>query len=37
MVIISFLVSGVSFLLGLLGIVTVWPAIINIVFGWISK
>ena len=36
MVLFSFFVSAVSFLLGILGIVTVWPAIINILFKWLS-
>jgi hypothetical protein len=34
MVLGSFLISGITFLLGIIGIGTVWPAIINTVFGW---
>jgi len=36
-VILSFLISGITFLLGLLGVGTVLPAIINIVFGFFAK
>ena len=37
MVLLSFLISGIAGLFGLLGITTVYPAIINTIFGWFSK
>ena len=37
MVIGSFLFSAVSFLLGILGIATVWPALANTIYGWFKK
>jgi len=37
MVIIPMLVSAGSFLLGILGLTTFWPAIINTIYGWFSK
>jgi hypothetical protein len=36
-VILSFLVSGISFLLGLFGVVTVYPAIFNIIFEFVTN
>ena len=36
MVLFSFFISAVSFLLGVLGIVTFWPAIINILFEFFN-
>ena len=32
MVLFSFLVSGITFLLGLIGLGTIYPAIINMIF-----
>jgi len=32
MVMLSFLISGITFLLGIIGIATIWPAIFNILF-----
>jgi len=34
MVIGSFFLSAISFLAGILGITTLWPAIINTVYSW---
>jgi len=36
MVTLSFLVSGITFLLGILGIATIYPALINIIFEFFS-
>jgi hypothetical protein len=36
MVILPFLVSGFTFLLGLLGLTVGVPAVINTLFGWLS-
>ena len=36
MVTLSFLISGITFLLGLLGFTVGYPAIINQLFNWFS-
>jgi len=36
MVLISFLISGITFLLGIIGVATVWPAIFNMAFEFFS-
>ena len=33
----AFLLSAISFLAGIIGIVTIWPAIINLIFNWFSS
>ena len=37
MVLLSFLVSGITFLLGAIGIVTVYPAIFNMIFEFFNN
>jgi len=37
MVIGSFLLSAITFIFGVLGITTLWPALANTIFGWFSK
>ena len=37
MVIGSFLLSALSFLFGIIGLGTIYPAIANTIFGWFSK
>ena len=36
MITLSFLVSGLSLLFGILGITTIYPALINIIFDFFS-
>jgi len=37
MVIGSFMLSAISFILGIIGLGTIYPAIANTIFGWFSK
>jgi len=37
MVIGSFFISAITFLLGILGLGTIYPAIANTIFGWFNK
>jgi len=37
MVIIPLIVSGISFLVAIFGLITMWPAIINMIFDFLTR